>query len=39
MRECRDNRVGCQRHQTTGDCKFIHSDEPEFEHLRADQRL
>jgi len=39
MRECRDNRTGCARHQTTGDCKFVHSDEPEFAHLRANQRL
>jgi len=39
MRECRDNRTGCERHQGTGDCKFIHTGEPEFAHLRANQRL
>jgi hypothetical protein len=39
MRECRDNRTGCARHQATGDCKFIHTGEPEFAHLRANQRL
>ena len=39
MRECRDNRTGCERHQATGDCKFIHTGEPEFAHLRANQRL
>ena len=39
MRECRDSRTGCARHQATGDCKFIHPDEPEYAHLRANQRL
>jgi hypothetical protein len=39
MRECRNNPTGCARHQTTHNCKFVHSDEPEFPMLRANQRL
>ena len=39
MRECRANKAGCERHIKTGDCKFVHRDEPEWEMLRADQKL
>jgi hypothetical protein len=39
MRECRSNPTGCARHRNTHNCKFVHSDEPEFAMLRANQRL
>lgn len=39
MRECRNNPTGCARHRNTHNCKFVHSDEPEFPMLRANQRL
>ena len=40
MRECKLNSEpeGCPRHKTTGDCKFIHRDEPEWAMLREDQK-
>lgn len=40
MRECRAGctEEGCHRHKTTGDCKFVHQDEPEYRMLRPDQK-
>jgi hypothetical protein len=35
--DCEDS--GCRRHKTTGDCKFVHRGEPEYEMLRNDQKL
>jgi len=40
MRECRADctEEGCARHKTTGNCKFVHKDEPEYAMLRPDQK-
>jgi hypothetical protein len=40
MKECRADctNEGCARHKATGNCKFIHKDEPEYAMLREDQK-
>lgn len=40
MKECKDDckAEGCARHKTTGDCKFVHRDEPEHGMLRENQK-
>jgi hypothetical protein len=40
MKECKGDCTaeGCARHRATGNCKFIHKDEPEYAMLRPDQK-
>jgi hypothetical protein len=41
MKECRADCTaeGCARQKATGDCKFVHKDEPEYAMLRDDQKV
>jgi hypothetical protein len=40
MKECRADCTaeGCARQKATGNCKFVHKDEPEYAMLREDQK-
>jgi len=39
MRECKDDEGGCHRHKATGNCKFIHRGEPEWNMLEPGQKM